>query len=75
MSQAILPRRNVDQIRRVSGDGKEVEDPEEDAQRPATSGSEVKFSSNAGKNGQQESCQATKSKAEKIQEGLERTIR
>ena len=74
MSQAILPRRNVDQIRRVSGEGKEVEEPEEDTQRPATSDSEIKPSSNAGKDGQV-SNQATKSKAEKIQEGLERTIR
>lgn len=74
MSQATLPRRNVDQIIRESDEGKEVEEPEEDTQRPTTSGSEIKSSSNAGKNGQQESCQATKTKAEKIQEGLERTI-
>ena len=75
MSQATLPRRNVDQISGDSGEGKEVEEPEEDAQRPAAPGCEIKSTSNAGKNGQQESTQATKTKAGKIQEGLERTIR
>ena len=78
MSQAVLPSGSLDQIRSQGELGKEVWAPEKDTQRlqsSVVSGFPTKSAGNAGQNGHQESAQSAKSKAEKIQEGLEKTIR